>query len=89
MDVEMNRFEVDGTPSEYNGFVGIRGSALPLRWDSTIFMKTGHVNLAFPSSLEDLEYKFVIDTKDTLIWENIQNRVANVKTQKLLSCKWN
>ncbi|SFR52140.1 C-terminal processing protease CtpA/Prc, contains a PDZ domain [Robiginitalea myxolifaciens] len=77
--------------------VGIRGNTAPLSWESSAVLQpsgTGYsIQLTFPQSGADLEYKFVLFERDNdVIWENTPNRSLKLPaTGELITvnAKWN
>lgn len=72
-------FNLDGLPNGADQIVGIRGNTLPLDWSKSIALNKANKNytieLEFPFSDRDIEFKFVIFTDDNNhTWETIENR---------------
>ncbi len=84
------------TPGE-NEKVGIRGNIPPLDWYKSIALnKVGEkytVDIDFPTSEQELEFKFVLFTDDkNPTWESIQNRTFTLLAkdqQQISNNKWN
>lgn len=79
-------FEIEGLPQSMNQKVGIRGSMQPLDWSKSIALhEVGNkytIDLQFPVTETELEFKFVLFTDDTNpTWENIQNRTLTLSIE--------
>lgn len=87
-------FEIVDLPKSNFDQVGIRGNTLPLSWDKTIFLdktERGYLKeIYFDKNVENIEYKFVIDTGNAIVWEKIANRSEILsKNFNTFSSVWN
>lgn len=82
-------FEVDEMPTNTNPkHVGVRGDTPPLSWEKTIFLNSStagssfETSVEFSDSIDKIEYKFVIDDGENVVWEGIGNRSETLNAEK-------
>ncbi|MEQ8241262.1 MAG: S41 family peptidase [Cyclobacteriaceae bacterium] len=90
------KFELTDFPKGNLETIGIRGNTPPLSWDKTLFMKADEIDnslflmIQFPDSTQNIEYKFVIDDGENIIWETIENRNEILNDEDFIfKSEWN
>ncbi len=84
-------FEITDLPPQTSmQDVGLRGGSKPLSWDKTLFFKGDKLPVKFPDTSTQVEYKYVIDNGESVIWESIDNRKLKLSIEdKSVKKKWN